>query len=145
MLYFNFWVKPIFVAMIKAFPFFLCLPLITACLSTSGGQGASEFEGYFTDATECYQTSIHKEQVKVQTGKAVTVIDIPTVHNAGAFSNCMARAGHTPPKVNPQAYLEMSSRCLNEARGTEQPDEAYARCIRAGTLRIEPILDEKSE
>jgi len=131
--------------MIKNFPFLLCLPLITACPSLAIGSVASEFEGYFTDATNCHQASIHTEQVKVPIGQAVTVIDIPTVHNAGAFKNCMVRAGHTPPKVNSQEYLEMSFRCLNEARGTDDPDEAYGRCIRAGALGVEAIIEEKTE
>ncbi len=130
--------------MTKTIPFLLGLSLITACATTHKEPGAAEFEGYFTDAANCYQTSIHREQVKVQTGKTMTVVDIPISHNAGAFSNCMIRAGHTTPKVSPQEYLEMSSRCLNEARGTANPDEVYGLCIRAGALGVE-IIDEKTE
>ncbi len=127
------------------FLLFLCLlPLFSACSFTGDNRNNVEYAGYFSDASNCHQAAVHKDQVKVRTGQAMTVIDIPLGHNAGAFSQCMMHAGHAPPKVSPEQYLQMSAHCLDEARGADNPDAAFGYCIKAGALEIEVVPDGKT-
>lgn len=133
----------------------LCPLLLAACATPpSGLEAASEDQGYFADATDCYRAAIIKTQVGISVGgfsnKDISInptnmaIDIPLSHDPGTFTNCMVHAGHQPPKADPSEYLEMSSRCLSEAQGAENADEAYGRCIRRGGISVE-IIDKRSE
>ncbi len=72
-------------------------------------------------------------------------IDIPITYDAGAFKNCMLYAGHSEPKVDadPTAYLEISRRCLDQARGEDNTNEAYANCVRNGDLTVDVIDSRK--
>lgn len=139
--------------MINRFAFLLCLGLLNACSSYLTETRNVNDEGYFADATDCYHSSMIKTQLNVPVGgisnKEVVispqtmVIEVPITQDAGTFKNCMSHAGHQPPKADPQAYLEMSSRCLGEARNAENPDQAYGRCIRRGNISVETINEEE--
>jgi hypothetical protein len=109
---------------------------------------------YYADANECYQTANRKEKVNVMLSgnkehsfAFPITIDIPITYDAGAFKNCMIYAGHKEPKVetaDPTAYLELSRRCLDEARGEANTNEAYANCIKNGDISVD-VIDTKKE
>lgn len=107
---------------------------------------------YFADASECYETAHRKEKVNVMMSGNTDhpfafpiTIDIPITYDAGAYKNCMIYAGHAEPKVDadPTAYLEISKRCLDQARGEENANDAYANCIRNGDLTVDVIESKK--
>lgn len=57
----------------------------------------------------------------------------------------MIYAGHSEPKVDadPTAYLEISRRCLDQARGEDNTNDAYASCVRNGDLTVDVIDSRK--
>jgi hypothetical protein len=54
----------------------------------------------------------------------------------------MAHAGWPVPRADLVEYTEVSTNCLEESREAENPDEAYASCIKRGNLNIQIIKDE---
>lgn len=107
---------------------------------------------YFADASECYRTSQKKEKVNVMMsgnkdhGFAFPItIDIPVTYDAGAFKNCMIYAGHKAPSLeaDPTAYMEISRRCMDQARGEENTNEAYAYCVQNGDITVDVIESKK--
>jgi hypothetical protein len=107
---------------------------------------------YFADATDCYQSSQRKEKVSVmmsgntQHSFAFPItVDIPMGYDAGAFKNCMIYSGHSEPKVDadPTAYLELSRRCIDQARGEDNTNDVYASCIRNGDITVDVIHSKK--
>jgi len=103
----------------------------------------TENSGYFADATDCLHRSYRKEQIKVPTGKTMSVIDVPISHDAGSFSACMQYAGHPTPKVDTQTYLTVSRSCLSESQHTENPDDAYAQCVKRSRITVESVSGDK--
>ncbi len=85
--------------------------------------------GYFADATSCFQSSGRKEYIKVPTAGTMTLVEVPIDTDAGNFSLCMRQAGHLATQAEPNAYLELSRSCLQQARGSSKPDAAYFGCI----------------
>ena len=57
----------------------------------------------------------------------------------------MIYAGHKEPKVDadPSVYLELSRRCLDEARGSDNTNDAYANCVRNGEISVDVIENKK--
>lgn len=101
--------------------------------------------GYFADASTCFQSSMRKESVKVPTARTMTVIEVPVGNNANDFGLCMEQAGHPITQANPDAYLDVARTCLQQARGSSNPDEAYAACVRHGKITVEAIMPDKSK
>jgi hypothetical protein len=99
---------------------------------------------YFSDASTCYQSSTRKEQIKVPTAGTMTVIQIPTGNDPGAFANCMEYKGHAVEKTNPDAYLTVSRDCMQAARHATNPDNAYADCIKHGKISVETLPKDKA-
>jgi hypothetical protein len=138
--------------MLKTFLLLLCLALLTACSGHLPWQQTDTGEsGYFADAAKCYESTMHKEQIKLNVGgnsypspSIVTpiVIDLPSVYDADAFQTCIIDLGYAPPKVDPHTYLTETKNCLDQARGTANPNEAYTACIRSGHIEVE-LIGEK--
>lgn len=102
-----------------------------------------DHRGYFIDASNCFKTSMRKERVKVPTGlSGMTVVEIPTVYDAGSFTNCMRFAGHKTPKVDLEDYLTVSRQCYLEARGQSNADDVYADCVYRSRIGVELLDDD---
>ncbi|MDD5275943.1 MAG: hypothetical protein PHR16_07665 [Methylovulum sp.] len=99
---------------------------------------------YFSDASTCYQSSVRKEQLKVPTAGTMSIIEIPTGNDAGAFSNCMAYKGHPIEKADPEAYLNASRECLQATGNATDPGNAYADCIKHGNITVETLPNGKA-
>jgi hypothetical protein len=113
---------------------------------------ADKSSRYFADASECYRTAQKKEQISVMMSgnkdhsfAFPITIDIPITYDAGAFKNCMIYAGHKAPKIDadPTAYLELSKRCIEEARGEDNTNDVYANCIKNGDISVDVIESKK--
>jgi len=139
---------------VKFTAFLMSLLTLQACSDRflSEGVKAKDNNHYFADATECYQTAQRKEKVNVmmsgntQHSFAFPItIDIPITYDAGAYKNCMIYAGHKEPKIDadPTAYLEISRRCLDQAKGEDNANEAYANCVKNGDLTVDVIHSKK--
>lgn len=98
--------------------------------------------GYFSDASECSQSSMRKEEIKVPTAGSVSVVEVPIGYDAGRFLVCMEYAGRPVSRVDLTEYLNVSNACLHEARKTENPDDGYADCIKRSRLNVEIINKE---
>ncbi len=140
--------------MIKITVILLSLLTLQACTGSflSKADKTKDNSHYFADATECYQTAQRKEKVNVMMSGNTEhsfafpiTIDIPITYDAGAYKNCMIYAGHKEPKVDadPTAYLEISRRCLDQARGEEDANDAYANCVRNGDITVDVIHPKK--
>ena len=139
---------------VKFTAFLLFILSLQACSDRllSEGDKAKDNNHYFADATECYQTAQRKEKVNVmmsgntQHSFAFPItIDIPITYDAGAYKNCMIYAGHKEPKIDadPTAYLEISRRCLDQAKGEDNANDAYANCVKNGDLTVDVIHSKK--
>jgi len=98
-----------------------------------------EDSGYFSDASNCYRSSERKVYVKVPTAGTMTVIEVPIGNDANVFGLCMEHAGHPVPKANPDDYLNVSRACMQAARDSSNPDDAYVKCVRYGKIIVETI------
>lgn len=136
---------------VKFSAFLLCLITLQACSDRFLSKG-DDNSRYFADATECYQTAHRKEKVSVmmsgntQHSFAYPItVDIPIAYDAGAFKNCMIYSGHKEPKIDadPAAYLEISRRCLDQAKGEQDVNDAYANCVRNGDITVDVIHPNK--
>lgn len=105
---------------------------------------------YVSDATDCYQTTERKQQLKVPiTGAkgiilSVTTLEIPLGNDAGAFRLCMKHKGHpvSVSKANPDEYLNVSRNCMQEARDSLSPNETYANCVQRSKITVETIAPD---
>jgi hypothetical protein len=118
--------------------------LLQSCSGYFSRQGQDD-AGYFSDASSCFQSSMHKESVKVPTAGTMTIIDVPVGSDANAFGLCMEQAGHPHTPANPDDYLQVSRTCLQQARESLTPDDTYARCVRHGKITVETIRPEPSK
>ncbi len=84
---------------------------------------------------------MRKESFNVPTAGSVSSIEIPVGTDAGKFTVCMEHARRPVSRVDASEYLKVSSACLQEARGMEQPDDGYAQCIKRSRLEVEIITD----
>ena len=131
----------------------LSLLMLQACSQfVDEADKADKNNRYFADASECYETAHKKEKVNVMLSgnkehsfAFPITVDIPISYDAGVFKNCMIYAGHSEPKVDadPAAYLELSRRCLDQARGADNTNEVYANCIRNGDISVDVIENKK--
>lgn len=128
--------------MLKFFVCLLQLVILPACSTDFFKQDADDSD-YFADALTCHQSSLRKEQVKVLTGNSMTIVDVPSVYDAGVFSNCMAHEGHVVPSTSADAYLAVSHHCYMEARGLANADSVYAACMKKSNIVIETSPEEK--
>lgn len=97
--------------------------------------------GYFTDATECYQQSMQTQKIKVPTGLAMTVVEVPMNSAAGKFSACMQYAGHRSLTVDTETYMKVSRDCMLEARDSVNSNDIYVDCVRNGGIDVEVISE----
>ncbi|GAB6141129.1 hypothetical protein JCM14076_18580 [Methylosoma difficile] len=143
--------------MLKRLVSLCCLSLLFACAEHKPSPlqmaGDAEASGYFADASHCFDSTMHKEQIKLNVGgnnvlsspSAVTpiTIDLPSTYDADAFQACIKDLGYVLPKVDAQAFLMETKRCLDESSGSPTPQNAYAECIRQGHIEVELIGDKK--
>jgi hypothetical protein len=139
--------------MVKRSVILLSLLTLQACGEfLTKADKANDDSRYFADAYDCYRTAQKKEQISVMMSgnkdhsfAFPITIDIPITYDAGAFTNCMIYAGHAAPKVeaDPTAYLELSRRCLDEARGEDNTNDAYANCVKNGDITVDVIHSNK--
>jgi hypothetical protein len=132
----------------------LSLLMLQACSQfVAEADNTDKNSRYFADASECYETAHKKEKVNVMLSgnkehsfAFPITIDIPITYDAGVFKNCMMYACHSEPKVDadPTAYLELSRRCLDQARGEENSNDVYANCIKNGDISVDVIDSRKS-
>jgi hypothetical protein len=100
---------------------------------------------YFADASDCFRSSERKQVIKVpmtgrqSTATAAIEIALPMGMDDKAFSFCMEQQGHPPAKVDLSEYLSVSRSCMEEARNSPTPSEAYAQCVRHGGVTIETL------
>ncbi len=121
----------------------LCSGFLAGCgneLLTHDNQ--SDNKGYFADATQCSQSAMRKESLNVPTAGSVSVIEVPMGYDAGKFIVCMEYAKRPVSRGDAGEYLKVSTACLQEARGSEHPDNRYADCIKRSRLDIEIITDK---
>lgn len=134
----------------------LCLLLLQACASHPAQRSEDESDRvFFADASQCYESTAHKQQIQLNVGgnntqtapSVVTPINIelPSAPDADAYNNCMVGLGHRVPKVSAAAYLQASQSCLEQSRGADNPNEAYAACIRHGSLQVESIGNRQTQ
>ncbi|OQW67947.1 MAG: hypothetical protein BVN35_20130 [Proteobacteria bacterium ST_bin11] len=109
---------------------------ITACANS---ESITDSNRGYADASECSESAMHKERIKVPTANSVSVIEIPITYVAGKFILCMKYAERPVSRVDATEYLNVSNACLHEARDAENPDESYAACVR---LNVEVMTDE---
>ena len=130
--------------MIKFSALLLCITLLLACTNNEWVKKNIQDtnHGYFSDASECGQTAIRKEKLLVPTAGSLSVVEIPIYYDANVFIVCMEHAGRPVSRVDLTEYLNVSTACLQKARGTENPDESYADCIKRSRLDVEIITDE---
>lgn len=122
--------------------------LLTVLLQSCSGylvSHASDDTRYFSDALNCFQSAERKESVKVPTGSTLSVIEVPVGINPSVFGSCMEQAGHPVPQVNPDDYLNVSRACMQQARGSSNPDEVYAGCVRHGKITVETMIPDRSK
>ena len=126
--------------------------LLQACAGSFPKHG-SEDEEYFSDASDCYRTSERKQTITIPvTGQQSNALGsvqsnasagievvIPMGMDAKGFSFCMEQQGHPPAKVDANEYLNVSRSCMEEARHSPTPNEAYTQCVRHGKITIEPL------
>jgi len=117
----------------------LWLILLSGCagneLSIANNQGNNR--GYFADATQCSQSSMRKEQILLPNPGAAGAIEIPLGYDPDLFIVCMEHAGRPVSRADLTEYLNVSTICLDEARGAENPDEDYANCVKRSDLSVE--------
>jgi hypothetical protein len=113
---------------------------IAAAIGEDDDNGNS---GYFASAKDCMRRAISKEQIKVSTGAALTMVEVPIAHNAGFFGLCMQYAGHSAPAVDAESFLTVSRACLDESRRAVNPNNAYARCVKRSKIIVETVHDRK--
>ena len=102
---------------------------------------------YFSDATDCFQTSDRKLKIPIpfSTREGVMLssmdLEIPLAGDAGAFRQCMEYKGHPHMvgKINVNDYLSVSRACMDKARDSSTPNETYASCVQHGQITVEPI------
>ncbi|WP_431065593.1 hypothetical protein [Methylotuvimicrobium sp.] len=117
--------------------------ILQSCSGTfTQTEPGEDHRGYFTDASNCFKISMHKERIKVPTGGSMTVVEIPVIYDAGAFTNCMRFAGHKTPKVDLEDYLTVSHQCYLEARGMSNSDDVYADCVHRSRIGVELLEDD---
>lgn len=122
-------------------PLLISILLLQSCTSTFIQHKTQEdHQGYFVDASNCFKTSMRKEQIKVPTGLGMTQVEIATTYDAGAFANCMRFAGHTTPTAHLENYLTVSRQCYLEARGVSNSDDVYGDCVQRSRIGVE-LLD----
>jgi len=119
--------------------------LLSLLLQSCSDYLSKQDTGYFSDASSCFRSSERKESVKVPTAGTMTVIEVPTGNDANVFGQCMEQAGHPVTKPDPEGYLNVSRACLQQARDSSNPDDAYAKCVRHGKITVEPIIPERSK
>jgi hypothetical protein len=105
-------------------------------------ESSEDQRGYFNDASNCFKTSMRKEQLQVPTGQGMTVVEIPMASDAGVFTNCMRFAGHKTPKANLENYFTVSRQCYLEARSLSNSDDVYTDCIQRSKIGIEFLEDD---
>ncbi len=137
----------------KSFVLSICL-LLVACAGTEPQRNTkTDDASYFADASQCFESTMHKQQIQLNMGgnsypspSIITpiTIDLPLVPDAEAYSYCMANLGYVPPKADPQAYLQESQTCLDQARGAANHNQAYADCIRKGGIAVDLIHSKPS-
>ncbi|MDD2722724.1 MAG: hypothetical protein PHH59_01705 [Methylovulum sp.] len=123
----------------------ILFPLLLLGCSGNVTKQDSDDIGYFSDSSDCFRSSVRKEQIKVPTAKTNTIIEIPIGNDADLFSQCMEYAGHPAVKVNADEYLNVSRACMKEAAASETPDAAYAKCVRRTGITVETIPPGKSK
>lgn len=71
--------------------FILCAGLLAACASSGpvARRDPNDHRGYAADAMRCSQASMRMEAIKVPTPHALSVVEIPTIPDAGRFTACM--------------------------------------------------------
>jgi hypothetical protein len=135
--------------MIKFSVFSLCIILLSGCTYNELVKKNSHDinRGYFSDASECSQSAMRKEELLVPTGvrgmeSGGSVIEIPIGYDANTFIVCMEHAGRpVSQRVDVTEYLKVSTDCLHEARESEHPDKSYASCIKQSRLKVEVLTD----
>ena len=121
--------------------FYLCIALVSGCTGNDLVKQTAQVtnRGYFADANQCHQSSEIKQNMLVSGG---TTVQIPLGYDQNAFIACMAHAERPVPRGDLSQYTVASNTCLDESRENENPDEAYASCIKRGNFNIE-IIKEK--
>ena len=103
---------------------------------------------YFSDATDCFHSTDRKIDLNIKSNSregltlmAPTNVQIPLSGDARAFQQCMQYKGHPSNigKVSADGYLNVSRACLDEARDSATPNEAYAACVQRNEITVEPI------
>ncbi|WP_426993681.1 hypothetical protein [Methylomonas sp. CM2] len=124
--------------------FILCAGLLAACASSGpvARRDPNDHRGYAADAMRCSQASMRMEAIKVPTPHALSVVEIPTIPDAGRFTACMDYAKWPVARADTAQYLKVSTVCLNRARNADNADETYADCIKASQLSIELIPNQ---
>lgn len=124
--------------------FILAAGLLAACAPSGpvAHRDPNDHRGYAADAMRCSQAAMRKEEIKVPTPHALSVIEIPTIPDAGRFTACMDYARWPVPRMDTTKYLDLSTACLNRARRADNADETYANCIKASQLSIELVPNQ---
>jgi len=120
----------------KLLAFVSVLNVLLACSNQATREEDSN-NNYFADALSCHQTALITTPVKVLTGNALTIVDMPSYYDDNAFASCMARNGHTPSSFT-QDYLNSSRNCYLTARGKANANDLYAACMKNSQSAADP-------
>ncbi len=98
--------------------------------------------GYFSDASDCRQTSARTEKLNIPTAGSMSVVEVPTGYDAGKFTVCMDYKKRPVARADATEYLNASITCLHQAQAAEHADDSYADCIKRSQLQLEYIPGE---
>jgi hypothetical protein len=100
---------------------------------------AQNNQGYFSDASDCRQSSARTEKINLPTPIAMSVVEVPTGYDAGKFTVCMEFRKRPVARADATEYLNASTACLHEAQSAEHPDDSFADCIKRSHLQLEYV------
>jgi len=123
----------------------LLVPLMLQGCPSSFSSHEPDNTDYFSDASTCYQSSLRKGQIKVPTAKSMTVVEVPITNDPAAFNTCMEYKGHPAATVDPDTYMDIARECRKTAHHAENPDHAYADCVKHGNITVEAFPKEKPD
>ena len=122
----------------------LCIALLLGCVSNkSVNQNNQDTHvDYFSDATNCSESTQPKQAINVPTGRTQSQVQIPAGRDKNAYVDCMKQKGWSVLRADPTEYQAVTKACHQQAQGAKDFDESYADCVSRSRLNVEVITDK---